>query len=826
MNSLYVFIVFFLFFLAGTPEAQRITKTNILIGVPAAAVSFKFLRANPSYVSFDVLYINKAVNSVFFAKSAFDTPTPTYTPPTKSAPLAPSKLPPPQPSMRLSYATKTDQHPDLYFEAMYMPEHGMAAIVAFIFILGVIAVSVTMMRFRIRCIRRTNDARDKELSEALFMAEQSQMETDSLEAEIAMEKDLANFELEYLKCINALATRKEVLAKEIEQCLSTIEELKSLAAIGSHIRKDLVRVENDAIVQVDATTSLDSSSGRIVHLPNSPVGGIGGTRGIVYKLPPLINCQPVERSEDYIAASYIRIALISDGSDCPIDAKLTQAQFDGAVGAIVYNSSVGTIDPSSILHNRISSLRPSFPVMLVDRNYGETLRLEVDTLEEESQKKSSSHSRAIFVSIYPSEDSEHLSGWEISLITLVIILALCFCTSLFFHVYSGRNGIRDRRSRRVLRDDREPDLSKQIQMLPPCALDRLMLRTVTEEDMKILSECTTPLDNILNPSLRQKNSNSFGTCSCGNVNTESDPACEEQLEQLAKEESRKCSDDCVSGLCSNDRALHGCIATCIVCIDDFVVGSRMRILPCGHNYHIECIDPWLTAKSSLCPLCKYDTRSVLTELERAISGPHILTTHGSFDDIIGNSSLYSSSPEPSSYLAESHVRLTLSGAFEQLKHFAVEKIAAPVSLFAKKMSRKKSAESHQITESCDFRHIDTGTAQYDRQRYHIYPPFEDTNTIPILSTPLPCAAGSGSVPKPEVLEVSRSVEKSSIMVEVKTSDTTSTPNARSEKQSNCSATETQNSSKQREAAAINKIDRVSLGELLHNDGDISDDYFN
>ncbi|PIA15881.1 ring finger protein 13, partial [Coemansia reversa NRRL 1564] len=50
--------------------------------------------------------------------------------------------------------------------------------------------------------------------------------------------------------------------------------------------------------------------------------------------------------------------------------------------------------------------------------------------------------------------------------------------------------------------------------------------------------------------------------------------------------------------------LKGCIATCIVCIDDFAVGSKMRILPCGHNYHIECIDPWLTSKSSLCPLCK------------------------------------------------------------------------------------------------------------------------------------------------------------------------------------------------------------------------------
>ncbi|KAJ2841218.1 hypothetical protein GGI22_007986, partial [Coemansia erecta] len=44
------------------------------------------------------------------------------------------------------------------------------------------------------------------------------------------------------------------------------------AVVGSHIRKDLVQIENDSIVQVDATTSLDSSSGRIAHLANSPTG--------------------------------------------------------------------------------------------------------------------------------------------------------------------------------------------------------------------------------------------------------------------------------------------------------------------------------------------------------------------------------------------------------------------------------------------------------------------------------------------------------------------------------------------------------------------------
>ena len=43
---------------------------------------------------------------------------------------------------------------------------------------------------------------------------------------------------------------------------------------------------------------------------------------------------------------------------------------------------------------------------------------------------------------------------------------------------------------------------------------------------------------------------------------------------------------------------------CTICLEDFVVGEKLKVLPCGHQYHQECIEPWLLEKSSLCPLCK------------------------------------------------------------------------------------------------------------------------------------------------------------------------------------------------------------------------------
>lgn len=41
---------------------------------------------------------------------------------------------------------------------------------------------------------------------------------------------------------------------------------------------------------------------------------------------------------------------------------------------------------------------------------------------------------------------------------------------------------------------------------------------------------------------------------------------------------------------------------CSVCTDDFVKGQDIRVLPCDHRFHPECIDPWLLNVSGTCPL--------------------------------------------------------------------------------------------------------------------------------------------------------------------------------------------------------------------------------
>lgn len=43
--------------------------------------------------------------------------------------------------------------------------------------------------------------------------------------------------------------------------------------------------------------------------------------------------------------------------------------------------------------------------------------------------------------------------------------------------------------------------------------------------------------------------------------------------------------------------------TCSVCINEYATGNKLRQLPCMHEFHIHCIDRWLS-ENSTCPICR------------------------------------------------------------------------------------------------------------------------------------------------------------------------------------------------------------------------------
>uniref|UniRef100_H0Y1T3 RING-type E3 ubiquitin transferase n=1 Tax=Otolemur garnettii TaxID=30611 RepID=H0Y1T3_OTOGA len=44
---------------------------------------------------------------------------------------------------------------------------------------------------------------------------------------------------------------------------------------------------------------------------------------------------------------------------------------------------------------------------------------------------------------------------------------------------------------------------------------------------------------------------------------------------------------------------------CSVCITEYTEGNKLRVLPCSHEYHVHCIDRWLSDNST-CPICRND----------------------------------------------------------------------------------------------------------------------------------------------------------------------------------------------------------------------------
>lgn len=47
-------------------------------------------------------------------------------------------------------------------------------------------------------------------------------------------------------------------------------------------------------------------------------------------------------------------------------------------------------------------------------------------------------------------------------------------------------------------------------------------------------------------------------------------------------------------------------AECAICLDPFKKGDQVRILPCGHLFHVDEVDQWLKGWKKVCPVCKAD----------------------------------------------------------------------------------------------------------------------------------------------------------------------------------------------------------------------------
>ncbi|XP_057993552.1 receptor homology region, transmembrane domain- and RING domain-containing protein 2 isoform X2 [Hevea brasiliensis] len=78
--------------------------------------------------------------------------------------------------------------------------------------------------------------------------------------------------------------------------------------------------------------------------------------------------------------------------------------------------------------------------------------------------------------------------------------------------------------------------------------------------------------------------------------------------------------------------------TCAICLEDYSVGEKLRILPCQHKFHAFCVDSWLTTWRTFCPVCKRDARTSNGDLPASESTPLLSSSPAS----VASSSVLSS----------------------------------------------------------------------------------------------------------------------------------------------------------------------------------------
>jgi hypothetical protein len=56
---------------------------------------------------------------------------------------------------------------------------------------------------------------------------------------------------------------------------------------------------------------------------------------------------------------------------------------------------------------------------------------------------------------------------------------------------------------------------------------------------------------------------------------------------------------------------------CAICLEAMPIGTTVRILPCRHSFHHDCIVGWLNEDKHTCPMCKFDLFQHFEEQKQA-----------------------------------------------------------------------------------------------------------------------------------------------------------------------------------------------------------------
>ncbi|CBX94701.1 hypothetical protein IAQ61_009383 [Plenodomus lingam] len=89
-----------------------------------------------------------------------------------------------------------------------------------------------------------------------------------------------------------------------------------------------------------------------------------------------------------------------------------------------------------------------------------------------------------------------------------------------------------------------------------------------------------------------------------------------------------------TGLAAWRRRYGGRQKECVVCLEEYEDGvSQVMSLPCGHEFHANCITPWLVTRRRTCPICKGDVVRSLSQSYHDRLQPSSTQSPESFNDL-------------------------------------------------------------------------------------------------------------------------------------------------------------------------------------------------
>ena len=387
----------------------------------------------------------------------------------------------------------------------------------------------------------------------------------------------------------------------------------------------LIQVKSDLKIEVMKEGLLDLKT-TILKSPNvtefsgsAQEAYIGGTSGELLPFSPIDGCGELQESLPFTEkddkSGKLQFSTVNGRSEqvivlmarggCPFNTKFANAKkIKGVVGVLIYNGSDDTIPVNKI---ELTNSEEDLPGYLISNTLG--LELLNKMIKYRSGNNSSSSSSSIpFIEITMTPISIDATNRansmiQIALIAIIIILALSFGASIVIHMRSPMMNVNNSNNRNG--QDQSGNLLAPIDVE---FLQKLPLKT-----FKGRRKSTDSSRNTTDAQGTQGNQRNYA----GGI--KSPTVMDEKSIQSSGNSPLLTNQTQWFEMIQHDWPMND---SCPICLDEFNQNEVLNELPCGHCYHIACIQPWLQYRSPCCPLCKLDVREEFKSIkgERNVSG--------------------------------------------------------------------------------------------------------------------------------------------------------------------------------------------------------------